>query len=217
VAVEIHAFFALAGRLDDDAVSIDACDLIGQRWTSVLPDLDARVVDRVHQGPDIVRPKATTEVPGCRRVRNRSGTERVQEDPVVAAKLDVVERPAPAQHVVRDVQDVIGLVVRPMDLQQLDVGIDPLVQPDAVHQVVHRPDPANSNRARSLRHFVAHPPRRKLRAVFSLRHPALRAVQTPLNFQLLCSDLSKYRSVHLKGSSSCSVVGSKPTNTGPFR
>src|SRR5664279_4392790 len=41
---------------------------------------------------------------------------------------------------------MIGLVVRQMDLQQLQVGIDPLYQPEATDQAVHRRDPAETRR-----------------------------------------------------------------------
>ena len=75
---------------------------------------------------------------------------RVEKDAVLPAVLDVVERAPPTQHVVRDVQHVIGLVVRMMDFQEGDGIVDALRQPELLHHPVDRTDPAVRGRHRLL-------------------------------------------------------------------
>ena len=68
--------------------------------------------------------EATVEVAGRGRVRDRGGAHGIEEGFIVAAKLDVIEGPPAAQRIVRDVQDVVGLMVRPLDLQQFQALVD---------------------------------------------------------------------------------------------
>ncbi len=114
---------------------IDACDLVRQRRASPFPHPDSRLVDRLHQAPDVELPKPTAEVPGRRGVRDRSSTERVQVREVVATQLDVVEGPPAAHHVVGNVQDVLGLKVGSVMLEQREVLVDALTEPDAIERV----------------------------------------------------------------------------------
>ena len=142
VAIEVHPLLALRVRGNDRTVGINACDLVRQRRASPFPHPDSRFVDRLHQAPDVELPKPTAEIPGRRGVRDRSSTERVQVREVVATQLDVVEGPPAAHHVVGNVQDVLGLKVGSVMLEQREVLVDALTEPDAIDEMVHRTDSA---------------------------------------------------------------------------
>jgi hypothetical protein len=66
--------------------------------------------------------------------------EGVEEGGVVAAQLDVLEARAVAQGVVGDVEDVVGLVIREMGLEQVQALVDGLGQAESVGEHVDGPD-----------------------------------------------------------------------------
>jgi hypothetical protein len=63
---------------------------------------------------------------------------------VLAPLLEVLQRPAPAQDVVGQVQHVIRLVVGQVHLQQPQVLVEGGGQTRPLRQQVHRPDPARA-------------------------------------------------------------------------
>ncbi len=104
----------------------------------------------------ISRPEAATEVPRGRRVGDRFDVQRIEKHLVVPPQLDVVQSPTAAQQVVRDVQDVIGLVVRPVELQQVQPGIDALHQTAAQNHVVGSGEATVRHASGPLRELVGH-------------------------------------------------------------
>ena len=56
--------------------------------------------------------------------------------------LDVVENPPTTQRVVRDVEHMVGLAVRPMTLQDQQMHVECIDQPDSAREHVHDADPA---------------------------------------------------------------------------
>jgi hypothetical protein len=95
-----------------------------------------------------------------------SGTrdaQGVQVRLVAAERLQVCQAVAAAHDVVGDVQDVVGLVVRQVDLQQVKVAVDGVDQPDPPGQQVHGTDPAAADGPRAIGHVVVDVPRRQHR------------------------------------------------------
>jgi hypothetical protein len=72
---------------------------------------------------------------------------------------------------------------------------------DEAHVVDHlmdRRETADADRSRPVRHLVADALRRELRPIRSRLCATFRRLQPSLDFQLLCSQSSKYGLVHLK-------------------
>ena len=63
--------------------------------------------------------EAAAEVAGGGRIGDAAGAQGVEEDLVVAAQFEVLQAGAVAQGVVGEVEDVIGLVVGQVDLEQV--------------------------------------------------------------------------------------------------
>ena len=84
--------------------------------------------------------EAAAEVAGGGRVRERWRPEAVEEHRVGAAGLDVLQASAAAQRVVGDVQHMVGLVVGPVDLEQLDRRVDLAGQADRLDEAGDHPD-----------------------------------------------------------------------------
>jgi hypothetical protein len=96
------------------------------------------------------------EVPRGGRVRNRLRTERVQEDFVVAAELDVLQAGRVAQRVQRQVEHVVRLVVGDMHLEQMQPTINLSDQPHFPRQLQHHSHAAIRDAAGLVRHFILH-------------------------------------------------------------
>ena len=83
------------------------------------------------------------------------GPQGVEEHSVIAPQLDVVERVAPAEDVVCDIQHVVGLIIGLMDLEHRDRRVDACRQPDLLHQTMDGANAAAGDGLRLLREFVA--------------------------------------------------------------
>jgi len=111
----------------------------------------ADLVDRLHQRQNVlVGPKPRQKSPAVVGSGNPPCAQRVQVDLVVAAKLQVLQARAAEEKIISDVQHVVRLVVRQMDLEQLQVAIQRLGESDGAGQSDGRPDaPAVQPRERS--------------------------------------------------------------------
>ena len=107
-----------------------------------LPGPQPGLVEGVHQLLDVALGEAAAEVPGGGRVGDAFGPEGVEVDLVVAADFEVLQAAAAGQEVVGDVQDVVALVIRQVPLQQVEVPVDVLDQPELPGQEVDGPDAA---------------------------------------------------------------------------
>src|SRR5512135_1198012 len=74
------------------------------------------------------------------------GAQGVEEDGVVTPQFDVVEAGAVAQRVVGEVQDVVGLVVGEVELQQMEPLVDGLGQAELPHEQLDGADAAADDR-----------------------------------------------------------------------
>ena len=107
-----------------------------------------------HEGVDLFAIEASAEVPRRRRIGDAASADRVQVHCIVPQQLQVLEPSAAGEVVVRDVQDVIGLVVRPIHLQHIESLIDGLGEPESLGQQLHRTDAATGDRPRSVGKLV---------------------------------------------------------------
>jgi hypothetical protein len=124
VVADVHPLLALSGGGGDGAVDVDDRNL-EERRILLLPDLQANFVDRLHQRQDLLFAlKTPAEIPGGRGIGDPPGTQRVEISFVVAKQLHMIQARAPGQNVVGDVQNVIALVIRKMDLEHMNMGID---------------------------------------------------------------------------------------------
>ena len=113
-----------------------------------------RLVERLLQPPDVGRLEAPQKIPGCGRVRYPLGRKTVGVAGIVPQPVDVFQARAASHHVVGDVEDVVGFKVRHVRLQQRDVLIDRVVQPQPRHQGVHGADASKANRPAPPGHLV---------------------------------------------------------------
>jgi len=74
----------------------------------------------------------------------------------MAESFDVLQPGAAAGHVVGQVQDVVGLVVGQVHLQQFQVRVDRGGQAEADHQPVQRGDPAEAGGVHVAADLVMH-------------------------------------------------------------
>ena len=122
-----------------------------------LPHCHADMVEDVHELLDICLREASAEVASRRGIRDGPRTECAQERDVVASQLDVIQHLATAEQVVRDVENVVGLAVGPVTIQDLQPAIDGARQTDRVRELMDDTDAAAGDRLDALARFVARP------------------------------------------------------------
>ena len=116
VVGDVHALFALAAGFHQGAVHVDD-GYVEEGGGLLLPDALANLVESRLQGVDVGLGEAAAEVTGSGRVGDTAGAKGIQEIDVVAAQLHVLEVAALAENVVGEVEYVIGLMIRQMDLE----------------------------------------------------------------------------------------------------
>ena len=113
------------------------------------------LVGGLHQTADARLVKAPAEVTRGGWVGNPLRAQGVKEDLVVASQLDVLESRAVAQRVVSQVQHVIGLMVRTMDLQQMQVTVDGIDEADLAGQLMDQSNASNADGTHLVGEFHA--------------------------------------------------------------
>ena len=86
--------------------------------------------------------ESSAEVAGGGGVGNAARPQGIEEGVIVAAPFDVLKARAVAQGVVGDVEDVIGLVIREMNLEQVQTLVDGPGQAEAMGEPVDGSDAA---------------------------------------------------------------------------
>ena len=138
---DVHALLALAGGLDQKAVHVE--DGAVEEGVGLLgPDAPTHLVHGVLQPADRRLVEAAAEVAGGGRVREAAGAQGVEEDLVVAAEFEVLQTGAVAQGVVGEGQDVVGLVVGEVELEQVEAAVDGVDEADLARQGVEGADAA---------------------------------------------------------------------------
>ena len=208
----VHPLLAGARRGDQGPVAIDPRGLLDQPRTA-LPDLKPGLVDGVHQGLDLLLVEPATEVARRRRVREAVRPQGVEKDPVRAPQLDIVQRLAAAEEVIRNIQHVVRLIIGLMDLEHPDVRINPCGQPDSLHQAMNGANPTVRDRLRLLGELVTDVRGREHGAVHVHPH---RSAQPALNSSLLRGEDTSSLVIHLKSLHSGSRGLSLTTETQGF-
>ena len=80
--------------------------------------------------------------------------ESIEESVVVAAEFDVVQAGSVAERIVSDVENVVGFVIRQMDLEEVKSLVDGLRQSELVGEHVDGSDASVSNGSVSMRNVV---------------------------------------------------------------
>jgi len=154
------------------SVALGAPPLAFVSRETATPQLRPYRVDTLHQLAHLGRVETTREVARRRRIRDEFGTQRIHIGRVMPQALDVLQPRAATQHVVGQIQHVVGLVIRQMRLQQLQRGVDRFRQAQFRHQRVHGGDTAVAHRLRPSPDLVVHSTRAKHR--LRLRRPVPR-------------------------------------------
>ena len=144
VVGDVHALLALARSWPTRVPSMSISGAVEERpRAGSAQTFDAGVVDDVEQG---VRCgcglEAAAEVAGGGRVGDAAGAEGVEEVLVVAAQFDVLQTGAVTQGVVGDVENVVGLVIGQVDLQEVKSLVDGLDQTEVAGQGMDGADAA---------------------------------------------------------------------------
>src|SRR5262249_1524242 len=105
------------------AVHVDFGDIEESRRLP-RPDTFANVVENVEERMNVVDAEAAAEIASRRWIGNAFGADGVEKDFVLERQFDVLNAGAAAQRVVGEVEDVIGLVIRQVNLQQVEPLVD---------------------------------------------------------------------------------------------
>jgi hypothetical protein len=141
---DVHPRLALARGHHERAVHVDRGPLEELRGLPG-PDVQAGLVGGLHQTADVRLAEAAAEIAGRGRVGDSLRAQSVEKDLVVATQLDVFQACAVAEGVVGQVEHVIRLVVRAMDLQEVQAAVDGLHEPDFPRQLMHHADAAHAD------------------------------------------------------------------------
>ena len=123
VVGDIDALLAL--RVGGDEGAVDVHGRLGEEVGGLLGiDAEPGGVDGLHQVQDVGLAEAAAEVAFGGRVGDAHGAEGVEIDLVVAEPLEVLEASAAGEEVEGDVQDVVGLEIGEVALQEVEVVVD---------------------------------------------------------------------------------------------
>ena len=147
---DVHPLLALARGDGERAVHVDH-GLLEERGGLLLPDVEPRLVDRVEQAADmLLAAEAAAEIARGGGVGNGLRTDGVEERFVVAPQFDVLQTGSFAQRVDGEVEDVVRLVIRQVDVEQTDVPVDGLDQSGAMGDPEHQRNAAVSDAAAAV-------------------------------------------------------------------
>jgi hypothetical protein len=157
--------------------------------------LQTRVVDEVQQGVDADAVEATTEVAGRGGIGNTPRSEGVEEVLVLASQFQVLQTGAVAQGVVGDREDMVGLVIGQMDLEEMEALVNAVDESEPTGEEMKGAEAAVSDTPRAVADLVVQ--------VAGGEHglgaaSEVRLVETTLNPALTLLQLSVYRRVHSK-------------------
>ena len=203
---DVHPFLALARRGHERAVHIEH-RLLEEGFGLLHPHAAPRRMDGCKERLDVRRAKPPAEVPRRRRIRDALCPQRIQIDLVVAQQLQIFQALATCKQVVRDVQHVIRLVVRKMDLQQMQPSIDLFDQSDLARQRMHRAQSPARHPPRAVGDLIVNPPRTEHRP--PLGRPGS-LPQSPLDPSLAFPKLQRSTGLHSKSPSLAESVWLAP-------
>jgi hypothetical protein len=155
----------------------------------------ADLVEDVLECVDVGRAEAAAEVAGGGGVGNAAGTEGVEEVAVVATQLDVLQAGALAEGVVDEVENVIGLVLGQMNLEQVELSVDGVEESQVAGEGMDGCEAAVGDSVGAVADLVVdvRGGEQRVGAI-----AALGRVEAAVNLVLGASQLLVYRSVHWK-------------------
>jgi hypothetical protein len=141
----------------------------------------------------------------------------------VAQPLDILQPRAAAQHVVGQIQYVVGLVIRQMHLQQPQPFVDLFGKPELRHQPVHGADAAVAHGVRVRANLIVHRVRaeHRRRPLRPVSRPPVPNRYLPFAPSTVLPALPVRYSLHRKGFLAGVVISSPKTHNSnqdkPFR
>ena len=158
---DVHARFALTRGLDQGAVGVE--DGTVEEAVALLgPDPHSGFVDGVDERLDARGREAAAKVASGGGVGDAASAQGIEEGCVVAAEFDLLQAGAVAQGVVGDVEDVVGFVIRQMQLEEMEAFVDRLDQAHTPGQGMERSDSAAADGLCFVGDFVVNVAGRKL-------------------------------------------------------
>ena len=153
IVADVDALFALGAGADEGAVEIH--DRLAEEVGGLLgPDPQPGRIDRLHQGEDIGFLKPPAEVTLGGGVGDAFGAEGIEIDGIVAPQLDVFEAAATGEDIERNVQNMVGFVIRKVAFEEMEVEVDEGDQARAPCQHHHGADAAGRKAVNALAEFV---------------------------------------------------------------
>src|SRR5271163_537597 len=153
VLVDVDPLLALGVGLDLGPIGVHKRFL--EEFRGLLgPDPQARFIDGVHQGLNVGLGETAAEVPFGGGVGDPLGAQSVEKDFIVAPQFDMLEPPAAGQDVEGDVQDMVGLVIGEMPLEQMERVIDVADQAGPLSQQQHDTDAAGGKALDTLAQLI---------------------------------------------------------------
>ncbi len=113
----------------------------------LFPDLLAHVVDGLKEQQRLKRGESSAEITGRRRSWNPLCVERVEIRFIGSPRFQMIETRPAGQQVVGDVENVIGLGVGRIDLEDVDSSVDRLAKSELLD---HLGDRAESSAGHGL-------------------------------------------------------------------
>ena len=168
LVVEIHPLLAFARALDLRAVALD--DRFVKEGIRLLgPHAQPRLVDGILQRIDMMVFESPAKVARGRRVGDTLSAERVQIDFVTAKQLEILQASPPGQEVVRNVENVVRLVIGNVKLQQVKRSVDFAHQARRFDEFVNRANASSRKASTPLGHFIVDVARPKHRSLLITR------------------------------------------------
>ncbi len=118
------------------------------------PHLKPCRVERLLQGDQVLRLEPAAEIAGRGGIGRTLGPQQVQIGFVLPPQFEVFQASAAAQCVVGQVEHVIRFVIGQMHLEQMQLTIDLLGQPQVAHHLMDQADPAAAGADDAVRHFI---------------------------------------------------------------
>ncbi len=142
---DVDALFTTGAGGDQRAVGIED-GLVEEVGRLLAPEFEPSLIEDVLEGFDVVGGEAAAEVARGGGVGDAVGAQGVEEDEVVASLFDVVEAGAVAQGIVGEVEDVVGLVVGEVELEQVEPLVNGFREAEVADQQLNPADAAARNR-----------------------------------------------------------------------
>jgi hypothetical protein len=102
----------------------------------------------------VVAVETAAEVAGGGRIGNTSSAEGVEKVLIMAPQFDVLQASAVTERVVGEVKDVVGFMVRQMNLEDVQLAVDGVNEAELPGQGVQGTNAAVANAANACRRFV---------------------------------------------------------------